>query len=200
MSIRRTKRLFFAVAIATAGACSPSFENLPDDFILEGEGRTPEEAEANLAALRELVGAGRERAAVERPESLDVVVLGPAVEPSVSDSGALLRSALDDFVQLGPHAVLGAVLLEPHYSAGTAIGFEIFELYEGSEFITGAGLGVGDVVMSVNGHSILMPDGFMEAWESLADAGTLEVEVIRSGVQETLSWPIENPDSGSPAP
>ncbi|MFT6397147.1 MAG: hypothetical protein ACJAYU_001893 [Bradymonadia bacterium] len=200
MSKRYSKLVFISLSLAAASACSPSFENLPEDFILEGEGRTPEDAEANMAALRQLVSENREREPREAPaNSLEVVVLGPAIEPALTGSGALSRSAVDDFVELGPHAVLGAVLLEPHYSSGAAVGFEISELYEGSEFIRGAGLDVGDVVTSVNGHSILMPDGFMDAWDSLSDAESLELEVIRDGVEETLTWPIEDTNSAPAA-
>ncbi len=200
---RLVKLLCLSASVAATSACSPTFENLPDDFILEGEGRTPEEAAANMEALRQLVEEGREREA--RPtleEELEVHVLTPDQNPALTDTGALTRAALEDFVEQGPHAVLGSVLLEPHYTNGTAVGFEIADLYEGSGFITGAGLGIGDVVTSVNGHSILMPDGFMDAWESLSDAEQLEVGVILDGSEEQLTWQIEAPagDGGDSAP
>lgn len=169
----------------------------------ETDRQSADEAEANLAALRELVTRNRERAATEpdpdAPADLEVVVMEPSRPATLSEDGALLRSALDAFREGGPHAVLSAATLEPaRDGGGSPIGFRIETLHPGSDFITAAGLGVGDVVSTVNGHSILMPDGFIDAWDSLEDADSLTIEVVRGGTPETLTWPIEDDGAAEP--
>lgn len=191
----RATSLFLALFLA------PGCSGPQGDYVLDNDEDAAAEAEANLAALRELVERNRQRQ-TERPEppveGLDVVVLTPERPPALDEDGALLRSALDAFLERGPHAVLGATTLEPaRDDGGSPIGFRIEALHPGSEFITGAGLAIGDVVSTVNGHSILMPDGFIDAWNSLEDATALTLEVVRNGETATLAWDIAD-DTASP--
>jgi hypothetical protein len=169
-------------------------------YILESDRHAAEEAEANLAALRELVARNRARTPEpQAPADLELIVMEPITPVVLNEDGAILRSALDTFFEGGPHAVLGAATLEPaRDDGGSPIGFRIEALHVGSEFITAAGIGVGDVVTTVNGHSILMPDGFIDAWESLAEAESISIDVIRDGPPETLVWDVANDVSPSP--
>lgn len=193
MNVRVTSVLLVGLAVGCSGP--------QGDFVLDADADAAAEAEANLEALRELVERNRQREA-ERPEppvaDLDVVVLTPDRPPALNDDGALLRSAVDAFVERGPHAVLGATTLEPaRDQSGSPIGFRIEALHDGSDFITSAGLAVGDVVSTVNGHSILMPDGFIDAWESLEGAEALTVDVVQGGESRTLTWDIVD-DTATP--
>lgn len=179
----------------TLCACAGTSASLPDDSVLGGEGRTEHERELNRAALEEL----RERAvdAPERPtepnDGLAVVVLEPERPSALTEAGALKRSAVLEFLELGPHALLGAVTLEPaRTQSGSAQGFRIAELHEGSAFLTEAGLQRGDIVSEVNGRSILLPDAFIEVWEGMADAPELRVDVLRDGEELVLEWPIDD--------
>lgn len=188
-------RLIVPLALLALGACSGATNTLPDEPILRGEGRSAQERELNRAALEEL----RQRTAESPPaqsapdDALEVVVLQPERDSALTDDGALKRSAVLAFVELGPHALLGAVTMVPaRTDSGSARGFELVEFLEGGGFLAEGGLRPGDVVTAVNGRSILLPDAFMAVWESLDEAESLSVELLRDGEEMTLEWPIRD--------
>lgn len=156
------------------------------------------EAELNQQALLEL----RERGAAERaaaaqadaaravPE-LPTQVLRPITgPPALTPAGDLRRDAVVAFHALGPHALLGAVELIPAQRDGSTIGFTLGQIQPGGAFISEAGLQTGDIVRRVNGRSIVLPDDFMEVFDTLPEADELVVDVLRGQEELELRWAI----------
>jgi hypothetical protein len=165
------------------------------------------EQDANRAALVELRARGQaERAAAALDESasgsgavavgevpvLPTLVLAPDRGPSaLTDAGALRRSGITTFCAGGPHMVLGAVEMLPASVDGRVVGFAMQSIHtERGAWLLAAGVQEGDVVTRVNGRSILMPDAFMEIWESLPEADEISVRLLRNGEELDLSWPV----------
>lgn len=190
---------FLASAGLVGAACSGAAR--PDDvqFVLEGPGRSAGERDANLAALDELRQRALQNADAQPPEAepdpnaLEVVVLTPEAPSALTEDGALKRSAVLAFVEQGPHAVLGTVRLVPaRTESGSVQGFRVDALLPGSGFVEAGGIRVGDVIASVNGRSIVLPDAFVAVWEELPTADSLSVEIVRDGERSRLEWPIRD--------
>lgn len=193
-------RFVFTVALVAAlGACTGGATNGPDVLADPNDrldDRDPREVERNREAMLELMGRDThvERAQPEipgeLPPDLRVDVLdddGQIVEADVTPDAAE-RSALQSVLDAGPAALLASVELEP--VQGSRSGFRILGLHPGAEPLRDAGLLVGDVVRRVNGHDVLMPDGFMAAWESLADSEQIVVDIDRASEPLTLTIPV----------
>lgn len=191
-------------AFAGLAACSGPAEvadDRPIAIVSSGDPSDPREQEQNLDALHELLDRAREADAnqVEAmnadedgvPVGLPVEVLGPPSDPALTEEGALRRRHVDAFVAEGPHALLGVVTFEPARSeSGDMLGFRIASIADDGAFVSDGGLQSGDVVRSVNGRSIVMPDAFIEVFDGLETADALTVEVLRDGQPLTFSWPI----------
>lgn len=188
-----------AVLVAVLAACTGTSTNGPDvlaDPDDRVDDRDPREVERNREAMLELMArdAHVERAqpeiAGELPPDLRVDVLDHSGEIVASDaeSGPVERSALQNVLDAGPAVLLASVELEP--VQGSRSGFRILGLHPGAEPLRDGGLLVGDVVRRVNGHDVLMPDGFMAAWESLADSEQIVVDIDRDSEPLTLTIPV----------
>jgi len=193
--------LALCAALAACSAPAEVSDDRPQVTVSSGDPSDPREQERNLDALHELLDRAREVDASEveamnadsdgMPVGLPVEVLGPPADPALTDDGALRRRHVDAFVEQGPHALLGVVTFEPARNAsGDMLGFRIVSISDDGAFVTDGGLQSGDVVRSVNGRSIVMPDVFIEVFEGLTDADALTVEVQRGETPITFSWPI----------
>ncbi len=191
--------LLFALS---AAGCAPAFEARGEDSILDGEGRDPDEREANRSALEALRtraesiptdGSGTasepERPAIG-PEGLPVVSVGPAEAAGGPADGSIRRAEIEAFVAQGPHALLGVVELAPFRRGDEAVGYELRGFLPGSGFLLAGGFLPGDIVQRVNGRNVLMPDEFMAAWTEVATRDTLTVDFVREGEELTFEWPI----------
>lgn len=159
------------------------------------------ERERNQAALETLADRGEQQAHVEVPE-LPTVVLTPAEEDTRREAAqepvpegqgeptdaVIRRSELLTFLEAGPHRLLTAVLVEPVMDEDRFRGFRVEAVQPG--MLRASGLRVGDVVMSVNGRDISRPEGFIRVWESVASADHIDVDIVRDGQAQTLSWAI----------
>lgn len=160
------------------------------------------ERQRNQEALETLADRGEQPAHVEVPQLPTVVLTPPVPEPPAGEAteeavpaesgelaeGVIRRSELLTFLEAGPHRLLTAVLVEPVMDEDRFRGFRVEAVQPG--VLRASGLRVGDVVTAVNGRDISRPEGFIGVWESVASADHLDVDIVRDGEAQTLSWPI----------
>ena len=187
-------------------ACAPSFSQLVTNgggLETESDEIDPREQQRFAEALQELQQRARERAAAAASapadatdplQSLPVVVAAP---PSPwTDDGRLRRTALNELLESGPHAVLGLAEWPPVRQQDRAIGLELRSPRYAPDVLASIGLQDGDVVRSVNGESVLLPDAFVRAWEGLADCETITIDIERGGTPISLTLRVEaDPES-----
>jgi len=181
--------ILLASLVGAAGAavgCAPPYSQL--STLERPAQRVDREARANEEALRTLM-ARADANARSAPPAPNVVVLSPA---DSFDGWDLTRERAVAFRERGPHAVLGAVQIEPAYDAsGHALGFELVSFSEGSAPLRAAGFRAGDVVRRLNGHGVLLPDALLAGWASVGEGDALEVEILRDGEATILRWTFE---------
>lgn len=201
LSVLAGLSLSLLLAACGGGAASTGPDTLadPDSRI---DDRDPREVERNREAMLELMERGDEvrraqpEIAGELPADLRVDVLdgeGQVVDPGAEDAAPMPaeRSALDTVIEAGPAALLATVELEP--VQGSRSGFRVLAMHAGAEPLFNAGIRVGDVVRRVNGHDVLMPDGFMAAWESLGEADEIVIDLDRGSEAHTFTIPVATP-------
>lgn len=169
----------FVFLLLLAVACAPPPPQMPAD---EGFGEpaptTSAERERNLAALQELQSRARERRAdAERQQE----ALWAQVRSNL-EGGFVTRAHLDQLLDLGPQRFLQDVQLVPALDAeGDAVGFRVAALSAEAARLGGQGLAVDDVLIAVNGESILRPEAFFDAWEALRSADEVALSLLRDG-------------------
>lgn len=184
-------------AAACAGPQTPPGWEDDEDFMLDGEQRE-QHREANRAALTMLMAQAQERAEAEPPdedrppEDLDVVVLEPP-STTLNPDGSLRSDAVDAFYEAGPHGVLGALEFEVVHLDGRPLGYRINAFHPHGAWIDEAGFDEGDVVTHINGHTLVVPEQFVEAWEGVPDAERIDVRIWREGRTVELAWPVRDP-------
>jgi len=87
----------------------------------------------------------------------------------------------------------------PHFANGRARGFKIFGIRRGS-FFDAVGLHSGDVILSLNGHSLSSPDDLLTAYEAVKSVDRFELEVERRGQELRFVYQIVERLSGKRAP
>lgn len=78
----------------------------------------------------------------------------------------------------GPGWLLSRVLLEPEEAEGE-VGFRVEAISSTFPWVLGSDLGVGDVVLQVDGMPVSDPDTLVQLWERLASASAVTVEILR---------------------
>lgn len=156
-----------------------------------------EHREANRAALTQLMEQARERAEQaeddpNEPPDLQVVVLEPPSSTMNAD-GSIRSDAVDAFYERGPHGVLGALEFEVVHLEGQPLGYRINSFHPHGDWIDAAGFDAGDVVTHLNGHTLVVPEQFIDAWEGVPEADAIEVRIWRDGRTVELAWPVRDP-------
>lgn len=113
----------------------------------------------------------------------------PAPIP-VSD-GTLSRGELDAVLDAGIPAFLAKVETEPETADGRFVGFRIVSFFPGDARFAAGPVRVGDVVLAVNGLVIERPEHLFRVWQELRVASGLDIDILRGGRPERLSYPIE---------
>lgn len=185
------------VALLAAGCGSTQSPHDISGFEPEALGDDGDDRE-NWEAFEEL----RERAIAERAsddgsevnegEPLPVEVLRPEPVVALTVDGRLRRAAIRAFHDRGPHAFLGSIELIPAREGDAALGYAIGAIGDDARFVLDGGLLPGDIVRTVNGEAIVMPDGFIAAWDGLVEADRIEIELIRDGQPMTLAWDVSD--------
>lgn len=114
---------------------------------------------------------------------------GPAALPAPAYT--LHRSTVKEALKT-PGVLFQYVVLDTHpvFLAGKFHGFRVAELRGGPNDWSGVDLKPGDVVTSVNGFPIERPEQALEAFQSLAVASELRVDLEREGEPRSLRWAI----------
>lgn len=186
---------------ATVTACAPSFSQLVASgggLEAESDEVDPREQQRFDEALQELRRRADERAAAAAlnpgpTNPMDALPIVVAAPPSPwTDDGRLRRFALDQLIDAGPHAVLALAEWTPVRQQDRAIGLELRNPRYASELLAAIGLRDGDVIRSVNGESVLLPDAFVRAWEGLADCQSITINIERGGTPVSLTLEVED--------
>jgi type II secretion system protein C len=127
-------------------------------------------------------------AAAPPPTSTTPVAALPPPPVEVTEP-VIQRVALDEVLDAGLGAFLGRVRTEPSMDGNRFVGFRVVALQDQALF-TNVDLLPGDVILSVNGHSIERPDDAFTAWTGLRVASEITLAVLRDGQRRDLRFPI----------
>ncbi len=112
--------------------------------------------------------------------------------PTPSRPGRLSRAELMNTLSRGMGAFLARAQVEPALVGGRFRGWRIVQLAPGDPMWRGVDLAPGDVVTSVNGLPIEHPEQALTAFQSLAVAKELRVNVDRGGAKREIVYPIDD--------
>lgn len=133
------------------------------------------------------------------PDSARQAEAPPAAEPPAPlarrRAGEVARDQLDRVLRKGPGAFLATVEVRAHLVAGSFAGWEVVR----SPFAE-VDLLPGDVVLSVNGHTLEHPLDLQALWRELAAADAIRVEVARAGQRFALTFKVLPGGQAAPAP
>ena len=118
----------------------------------------------------------------------------PAAPLARRRTGEVARQALDRVLRAGPGAFLARVEVRAHLVAGSFAGWEVVR----SPYPE-VNLLAGDVVLSVNGHTLEHPLDLEALWRELARAGAIRVEVARAGQRFALAFKVVSGGAAAPA-
>ena len=181
---------------------------------LDAEFRSEEEQrEQTRADLEELLARAK---AKPRAPSETAPAADPAPAPAPAPAAAPAPQPLDPFDDIlpaghiaaeviarvhaaGPHKLLRALETEPARVNGTVVGFRIVSLAPDAAFLRRAQLLPGDIILSVNGASIITPDAFMKVWSALPKATAIDLAILRGTATLNRHWDIDAP-AVAPAP
>lgn len=124
----------------------------------------------------------------------------PPPAPRVSARrGTIDRAALDAVLDRGPGAFLGRFELAPHFRDQRFAGWAIVRFLDSRTYFGDVDLRPGDVVMTVNGHTIARPRNLQELWLDLRLADAIVVRAERDGQPFELRFDvIEAPGPSTP--
>jgi len=177
---------------------------------LDAEFRSEEEQrEQTRADLEELLARAKAkpRAPSETapaPEPAPAPVAPPAPPPldpfdDLLPAGHIAAEVIARVHAAGPHKLLRSLETEPARINGTVVGFRIVSLAPDAAFLRRAQLLPGDIILSVNGASIITPDAFMKVWSALPKATALDLAILRGTETLNRHWDIDAP-AVAPAP
>ena len=116
--------------------------------------------------------------------------LAHAAESPSSVENTLPRAQLLQLIQKGPQALIASVEVVPHSVKGQFVGFKITAAQATSPMANSQTIQVGDVLLSVKGHSLERPDQFMRAWGSLAKRKIISVKILRGTQRMQYRWVV----------
>lgn len=115
----------------------------------------------------------------------------PFVEPQPTrPEGSIGRSQLAAVLQAGPGRLLQQIQLAPQREGKRFVGFKIRTWFPGNPELQSNRIGVGDVVLAINGHRIEHPEDLMTVWGELSEAERVSVRLLRSGSEQDVVFPI----------
>lgn len=100
----------------------------------------------------------------------------------------MARADYQKVISQGPQKMIASIQVAPHSIKGRFVGFKLVQVLAHSPLATSQTIVVGDVILSVNGHSLERPDQFMRAWEDLSKAKGLEVHLLRGDKRVHYRW------------
>jgi len=88
-----------------------------------------------------------------------------------------------------PQSVMNAIRAEPYRQAGELKGYRIFPGRD-KDLFQQIGLEPGDVVISINGIALDNPIKGLEVMQNVTEATEVSMDVIRNGVNQTFTVPL----------
>ncbi len=88
-----------------------------------------------------------------------------------------------------PQSVMNAIRAEPYRQAGALKGYRIFPGRD-KDLFQQIGLEPGDVVISINGIALDNPIKGLEVMQNVTEATEVSMDVIRNGVNQTFTVPL----------
>ena len=113
-----------------------------------------------------------------------------ATTPPDAVSNAITRRELLGFIDRGPRHALTLVEVQPAFQGQKFVGYQVMGLSIDGEAAFGTAIHRGDVILSVNQHSIARPEDYMNVWQSLKKADRVSLKVLRAGQEVAMSWPV----------
>ncbi|MCA9552817.1 MAG: hypothetical protein KC933_22475 [Myxococcales bacterium] len=114
--------------------------------------------------------------------------LGDGIQKVSDREYTIPRQQIDNVLSNLPQ-VAGLARIVPSFSDGKANGFKLFSIRPNSLYAK-IGIQNGDVVQRINGLEINSPDRALEVYSKLKDAQSITVDLVRGGMQQTLSYSI----------
>ena len=111
------------------------------------------------------------------------------ISKSTEASAYISRTSLDSFIEFGPQYALKLVTVTPAFQGRRFVGYEVVGFNPKGASLAQA-LKRGDIVTKINNRSIVRPEDYMAAWESLKSCESLRVKLIRAGEAIELEWPV----------
>jgi hypothetical protein len=137
-------------------------------------------------------------ALASRPEAEEA--MAPDAEPApkepapapreITRRGTIDRAALDAVLDRGPGVFLGGFELAPHFRDQRFAGWAIVRFLDSGTYFGNIDLRPGDVVMTVNGHTVARPRNLQELWLDLRLAQSIVVQAERGGQPFELRFDV----------
>jgi general secretion pathway protein C len=110
------------------------------------------------------------------------VLGGQALNYNISRD--LIQQSINNMAQL-----MSEVRMTPYLKDGNPEGFRLTQIKDGSLFRT-MGLQNGDILMSINGQSILAAEDMMKAYGAIKEGNSFTVSIMRNNRPMTLNYGV----------
>ena len=77
----------------------------------------------------------------------------------------------------------------PSFQGGKSNGFKLFSIKPDSIY-SKLGIKNGDIIQRINGYEMTSPDKALEVYQKLRDASTINIDVIRRGKNQTMTYHV----------
>jgi membrane-associated protease RseP (regulator of RpoE activity) len=115
----------------------------------------------------------------------------------LEESRAVARTELERFLDQGIPATLQQVPVQPVFSKGHLLGYQVISFFAGRPDIASrAGIIAGDVITHVNGQPVARPEDLWSVWEAMRSSPRITIDLVRDGQPLRLAWKVE--DGGQP--
>lgn len=176
---------------------------------IDAERRTEEEERQQTRAdLEELLARAKAKAR-QQPPATAPTPAAPLTPPATAPTpvltdpfddqlppGSIAADVIARFHAAGPQALLRALETEPARAEGKVLGYRVVSIAPGAAFLRRAQILPGDIILRVNGTSIITPDGFMKVWTDLPKATAIDLSLLRGTESINRHWDV----IPSPAP
>jgi type II secretory pathway component PulC len=116
----------------------------------------------------------------------------PDLKEPARAPGTISRRELIAVLDAAPGRFLQHVQTEPRFVGGHFRGWRLASFYPGDARFAGVDIHAGDVIVSVNGHTIEQPEQLMEVWEALRFDKALVIVLEREGQARQLRFDIRD--------